>query len=235
MKKKFKIKLEDKAAFINRLEKFGVNVDTFNIQDNKLDGTFTIELDVPEEITLAKKVISKSKGIDQVKSNIKEVENPRDVIKMDVPLFIRLLEYAREDAKTDMDLHDVSENIISLSTEGRVLSMADYNKIMIKKMQENFNPDDYEWEEEYDPKILRVKGKMDQNSYIDCDILTINGEETELRFHVVPDSVEEGYAVCEADDGDIIYTMDCNVSYWGMDGYRIYDIDEESLDYHVNN
>jgi hypothetical protein len=42
--------------------------------------------------------------------------NPRDIITVDVPLFIRLLEYAREDAQTDMDLHDLTDNIISLST-----------------------------------------------------------------------------------------------------------------------
>ena len=56
-----------------------------------------------------------------------------DVIKVDVPLFIRLLEYAREDAKTDMDLHDVAENIITLSSSGKVLSMEQYNKIVSKK------------------------------------------------------------------------------------------------------
>jgi hypothetical protein len=42
--------------------------------------------------------------------------NPRDIITVDVPLFIRLLEYAREDAQTDMDLHDVADNIISLAS-----------------------------------------------------------------------------------------------------------------------
>jgi hypothetical protein len=56
--------------------------------------------------------------------------NPRDTITVDVPLFIRLLEYAREDAKTDMDLHNVAENIIDLSEEGQVLSMDDYNAIV---------------------------------------------------------------------------------------------------------
>ena len=146
--KKFTIKSEDKAAFLNRLEKFGIAVDTFDIQDNKLDKTFSIEFKTPEAIKFVEKAISKTKGIDKVKSTIKEAENPRDVIKMDVPLFIRLLEYAREDAKTDMDLHDVSENIISLSSEGRVLSMADYNKIMTNKVVESFNPDNYEWEDE---------------------------------------------------------------------------------------
>ena len=56
--------------------------------------------------------------------------NPQDTIKVDVPLFIRLLEYAREDAKTDMDLHNVAENIIRLSETGRTLSMGDYNAIV---------------------------------------------------------------------------------------------------------
>ena len=56
--------------------------------------------------------------------------NPRDIITVDVPLFIRLLEYAREDAQTDMDLHDVTENIISLSASGKTLSMNDYSTII---------------------------------------------------------------------------------------------------------
>jgi hypothetical protein len=56
--------------------------------------------------------------------------NPQDTIKVDVPLFIRLLEYAREDAQTDMDLHNVAENIIRLSENGKVLSMDDYDMIV---------------------------------------------------------------------------------------------------------
>jgi hypothetical protein len=56
--------------------------------------------------------------------------NPKDTITVDVPLFIRLLEYAREDAQTDMDLHDVAENIISLAASGKTLSMEDYSTII---------------------------------------------------------------------------------------------------------
>jgi hypothetical protein len=56
--------------------------------------------------------------------------NPRDTITVDVPLFIRLLEYAREDAQTDMDLHNVADNIIDLSEEGEVLTMDNYNAIV---------------------------------------------------------------------------------------------------------
>ena len=56
--------------------------------------------------------------------------NPKDTIKLDVPLFIRLLEYAREEAKSDMDLHELTDNIIEMSSEGRVLSMDDYEFVL---------------------------------------------------------------------------------------------------------
>ena len=56
--------------------------------------------------------------------------NPPDIIKLDVPLFFRLLEYAREDAKSDMDLHELTDNIIEMSSGGRVLSMDDYEFVL---------------------------------------------------------------------------------------------------------
>ena len=52
-----------------------------------------------------------------------------DIVKLDVPLFIRLLELAREDVKQDADLHDVAEAVIKLSQEG-VATMADYDSIV---------------------------------------------------------------------------------------------------------
>ena len=56
--------------------------------------------------------------------------NPSDKVTVDIPLFIRLLEYAREDAKTDMDLHNVAEKAIALSETGKTLSMADYSSLV---------------------------------------------------------------------------------------------------------
>jgi hypothetical protein len=56
--------------------------------------------------------------------------NPKDTIKVDVPLFIRLLEYAREDAKDDMDLHRVAENAIDLSRFAGTLGMMDYEALI---------------------------------------------------------------------------------------------------------
>ena len=66
-------------------------------------------------------------------------ENPSDVIKLDVPLFIRLIELAREEINNDVDLHKIAENIIRISSS-KVASMADYEEIIQgigKKENEN--------------------------------------------------------------------------------------------------
>jgi hypothetical protein len=52
-----------------------------------------------------------------------------DIIKLDVPLFIRLLELAREEIKDDADIHDVAEIVTKLSQHG-VVSMEQYNDIV---------------------------------------------------------------------------------------------------------
>ena len=57
-------------------------------------------------------------------------EDPVDTITMDVPLFIRMLEYAREDAKEDMDLHDITEKANLLGKERGILQMEDYDEII---------------------------------------------------------------------------------------------------------
>lgn len=58
-----------------------------------------------------------------------------DVITLDVPLFLRLLEYAKEDAKTDMDLHYVTENALKCMQNKDKLSMDCYNNILPTKEQ----------------------------------------------------------------------------------------------------
>jgi hypothetical protein len=79
-----------------------------------------------EEINSAEYVQTR-KPVAPVKDKEK---NPEDVIMMDVPLLIRILEYAREDAKTDMDLHFVAENLIELCKKGVTLTMDDYDTII---------------------------------------------------------------------------------------------------------
>ena len=58
-----------------------------------------------------------------------------DTITMDVPLFIRMLEYAKEEAKTDVDLHRVTENILKSSVVNKKLTMSNYGDIIKGKKQ----------------------------------------------------------------------------------------------------
>ena len=52
-----------------------------------------------------------------------------DVIKIDVPTFLRLLELAREDVEQDPDLHDIAQKVTAISQE-RVVTMDDYDEIV---------------------------------------------------------------------------------------------------------
>ena len=67
---------------------------------------------------------------EMVKKTLMGPENPTDVASLDIPLLIRIMEYAKEDAQSDMDLHKVAENIIELSKEDKTLTMSDYNNIV---------------------------------------------------------------------------------------------------------
>jgi hypothetical protein len=58
-----------------------------------------------------------------------EETNAQDVVKMDVPFLIRALEYAREDAKDDMDIHRRIERMIDKTRAGQVLDMEDYESV----------------------------------------------------------------------------------------------------------
>ena len=58
--------------------------------------------------------------------------NAKDTITFDVPLFIRLLEFAREDANTDMDLHALTEKCLSIGKSSKTLTMNDYNNLVSK-------------------------------------------------------------------------------------------------------
>jgi hypothetical protein len=65
-----------------------------------------------------------------IREGVAEESNPEDTVTLDIPLLIRLLEYSREDAQTDMDLHNVAERLIVLSAGGQTLSMSQYDQII---------------------------------------------------------------------------------------------------------
>ena len=62
--------------------------------------------------------------------------NPTDTVKLDVPLLIRLLEFAKEDAVDDMALHDLAEKLIAGCARGKTLSMKDYDSLVSSDVNE---------------------------------------------------------------------------------------------------
>jgi membrane protease subunit (stomatin/prohibitin family) len=71
MEKHYKIKLEDKAAFLNKIERVGVQVDSFDIKDNKLDDTFEFTVSDPITIKTINTILSQSPKINQLKEQLK--------------------------------------------------------------------------------------------------------------------------------------------------------------------
>jgi len=66
-----------------------------------------------------------------------EGADKEDVLSFDIPLFIRILELAREDVKEDMELHRITERLLSIRKKG-VLTMDDYDFIAgLKKIKES--------------------------------------------------------------------------------------------------
>ena len=69
----FKIKLEDKAAFLNRLEKAGVGLDTDQAVDNKLEGYFKVTVDEPKQLEVVNTILKQSPKINQMESKKKKL------------------------------------------------------------------------------------------------------------------------------------------------------------------
>lgn len=66
-----------------------------------------------------------------------EQTDPVDTVTVDVPLLLRIMEYAKEDAQDDMALHYVTEKLIELSQTNDVLSMDHYDQIISKASGDN--------------------------------------------------------------------------------------------------
>ena len=83
MAKHYKLKLEDKAALLNHLQALNINIDSFDITDNKLDNTFEFTVEQPEIVNMINTVLKRSPKISQVKEQLKamireEIKNIRN-------------------------------------------------------------------------------------------------------------------------------------------------------------
>ena len=79
-----------------------------------------------------------------------------DIVHLDVPLFVRLLELSREEIKQDADIHDVAEKVIELTQDDKVATMADYDAIVA------FMKDQGGQTEAQDPADYDREGEMAQ-------------------------------------------------------------------------
>jgi len=108
-----------------------------------------------------------------------EAVDKRDTVTFDIPFLIRVLEYSREDAKTDMDLHNVVTKLIHIRNKG-VLTMKDYN--FVTRLKEHFEidgviteqeckcSDEKEWEKKAQARSeiwRRKRLKIDEDKYQD--------------------------------------------------------------------
>ena len=56
--------------------------------------------------------------------------NSKPVVKLSIPLLLRVLEFAKDDAASDEELRKVANNMIELSSVGGALGMIDYEAIL---------------------------------------------------------------------------------------------------------
>lgn len=87
-----------------------------------------------------------------------ESVDKKDTITLDIPLMIRVLEYAREDAKDDMALHKVVEKLIDIRNKG-ILSMDDYDFIVSIKEDVDLGFE-YELVETEDKSLKKTLAKL---------------------------------------------------------------------------
>jgi hypothetical protein len=122
--------------------------------------------------------------------DIKEIEQDViDTVTLDVPLFIRMLEYAKEEAADDVDLHELATKTIALSKQRGILSMEDYEAIIPepqpeKQLDEIKIGDKVKASKEYGGdkgEVVDIKGsfivvktKKGNESYHESDLTILN-------------------------------------------------------------
>jgi hypothetical protein len=72
--KTYKIKSEDKAAFLNRMEKVKSPIDTTQIKDIPEEKAFEVTITDPEQLRLVKTILEQAPKINVIKENISLLE-----------------------------------------------------------------------------------------------------------------------------------------------------------------
>jgi len=148
-----------------------------------------------------------------------------DTVTLDVPLFIRMLEYAKEEAADDMDLHELATKTIALSKQRGILSMEDYDTLIPPADQIDENVDDMAkvyWMQQLkqgkidklpaDPKAAFLKQMMDDEIQDD------------IRKYRQERGLEEDLDVGHQDDEPNMLKSDLyRIVKYGMELYQMMD------------
>ena len=117
----FKVKLEDKAAFLNRMEKAGVELNTNQAVDNKLEGFFEVTIDEPKQLETAELIIKQSPKI----NIINKMESKKKMTKDELKEMVRqeLQAVLAEKKKADEDKDKLDEATLEESPAAEILSI----------------------------------------------------------------------------------------------------------------
>jgi hypothetical protein len=111
----FKIKSEDKAAFLNRMEKQGETISSRQIKDNDLEHYFEVEINNPKQLETAKAILKKSPKINTL-SEMEKKKLTKDALKEMVRQELQgaLLEKKKmkDDKKKQLDENQLNESVL---------------------------------------------------------------------------------------------------------------------------
>jgi len=117
----FKIKLEDKAAFLNRMEKADVELDSTQIVDNKLEGYFEVTIDEPKQLEVATSILKQSPKINQMESKKKKLT--KDELKEMVRQELQTVLAEKKKAKDEENKEKLDETVLEENATMEILSV----------------------------------------------------------------------------------------------------------------
>jgi hypothetical protein len=148
----YRIKMEDKAAFLNRMKKYNIPVDITKIKDNKLEGYFSIQFENPEDVKTINILLNKAPKINTLHESLKLIDILRE-IKIEKPQPPPNIKWDY----TDMELKQGESEDGSLFVYGKISGMDKNNgNRYIARYEAPYrnNEIDYDNEEIYGLELL---------------------------------------------------------------------------------
>ena len=110
-----------------------------NINEDKYLDTFLSTRGINPKFVTKNIKVAHSKSNEYLnwrRSHVTEETDQKDMVCFDIPLLIRVLEFTREEMKTDIELHNMVERLINMR-ETYPLTMKEYDSITQKLVKEN--------------------------------------------------------------------------------------------------